>query len=231
MATLQTLDRGLQALMLIAAAEEGVAVADLARDLGIDRAIAYRIAATLEQRGLVTRSARPGPGTASGRLFLGAGVLALEGRFAPHFRRLAKPHLDTLAQKTVATAFVSVAEGDDCVAILVSEPEGTLLRVSYQVGRRHPVTLGAAGIAILSGRPESAGDSEDIKVARSQGYSVTRGILQKGAIGVASPIGSDVASVGTFEACVGVVAMEDLDVERAAPLVRDCALTLGTLLA
>lgn len=224
MTVLQTLDRGVHALMLIANAPEGLSVAALAERLSVDRAIAYRIASTLAHRGMVARHS-------GGRLFLGAGVLALEGRFAPQFRHLAKPYLDRLAQDTVATAFISVAEGADCVAVLVSEPEGTLLRVGYRTGRRHPVTQGAAGIAILAGRPENPEDDPVVRQARIDGYSVTRGALQKGAVGVASPIRFEEQAGAGFEACVGVVAMEDLDVEKSVPLVLDCAQALSGFFA
>ena len=144
--TLQTLDRGLRALAAISGQEDGLSVADLAARLGVHRAITYRLAKTLEAHGLVARGAE-------GRLFLGAGLLGLASRFEPQLRSVARPLLHELAQETRAAAFLSVPQGEECVAIMVAEPEGGLLRLAYRVGSRHPLTLGAAGIAILAGRP------------------------------------------------------------------------------
>lgn len=215
MSTLKTLDRGLSALWAIARAPHGLTVAELAAELGVDRAIAYRVAATLELHGLINRQP-------DGRLLLGAAVLELERRFAPQFRAQAQPLLVGLSAETQATAFLSLAQGDNAAAILVSEPENVLIRVGYRVGSTHPLSRGAAGIAILAGRPPSDGDTDEVIEARRLGYSLTRGRLQKGAVGVASPIAS-------LDASIGVVAMEDLDIGQAIGKVQDCAVRLAKL--
>jgi len=220
--TLQTLDRGLHALEIIAEHAEGISVAELADQLEVHRAIAYRIVTTLEQHALVTRSAE-------GPLRLGAGITLLASRFEPQLRAAAQPLLQALAKATRATAFVSVAQGEECVVILVAEPEEGMLRVGYRVGSRHPLTLGAAGIAILAGRAPRDDDSEVVRQARRDGYSLTRGQLQRGAVGVASPVTTPQLRPG-IEACVGVVAMDDLDTERAIREVKAHALRLTELM-
>jgi DNA-binding IclR family transcriptional regulator len=219
--TLQTLDRGLHALEIIAEHAEGISVAELAEQLDVHRAIAYRIVTTLEQHALVARSAE-------GPLRLGAGVSLLASRFEPQLRAAAQPLLQALAKATRATAFVSVAQGEECVVILVAEPEEGMLRVGYRVGSRHPLTLGAAGIAILSARPARPDDSEAVRQARSDGYSLTRGQLQRGAVGVASPVATPQFRPG-IEACLGVVAMDDLDTQRAIREVQAHARQLAEL--
>ncbi len=213
MATLQTLDRGLVALELIARRTGELSVADLASQLGVHRAIAYRIVATLESHGLVSRGA-------DGYLWLGAAVAQLASRFEPQLRAVARPLLQQLAERTRATAFISVAQGDECVVVLVVEPEAGLLRVGYRVGSRHPLTRGAAGIAILAGREPSADEPEAVTEARRAGYSLTRGQLQEGAVGVASPLGKS-GSPASLEASVGVVAMNDLDTDVAIAEVQE----------
>jgi DNA-binding IclR family transcriptional regulator len=218
--TLQTLHRGLQALSIISTHEGGISVAELAARLDVHRAIAYRLAATLELHGLVTRSP-------DGQLRLGVGILTLAERYSPQLRILARPVLRRLAEQTRATAFLSVAEGDECVAILVCEPEDTVLRVAYRVGSRHSLKSGAAGIAILSARPPRDGEAEAVAQARRDGYSLTRGHLQKGAVGVASPIRRLADRSTGIEASVGVVALDDLDVETATKAVTVCAQELA----
>lgn len=218
--TLQTLDRGLRALAAISGQEDGLSVADLAARLGVHRAITYRLAKTLEAHGLVARGAE-------GRLFLGAGLLSLASRFEPQLRSVARPLLHELAQETRAAAFLSVPQGEECVAIMVAEPEGGLLRLAYRVGSRHPLTLGAAGIAILAGRPERPGEPAAVREARGVGFSVTRGQLQAGAVGVASPVhGARPRPIG-FEASLGVIALDDLDIAHATAAVVACARRLA----
>ena len=219
MATLQTLDRGIKALFYVSSARDSVSIADLAVELEVDRAIAYRIVSTLEENRLVTRSK-------DGRLFLGAGVLQLESQFVPQLRRRSSEILKKLAVDASATAFLSIADGDDCVAIVVEEPESALIRVGYRVGSRHPLVRGAAGIAILSLRAPTTEDGPEVAQARKDGFSVTRGALQKGAVGVAAPVRFIDAS-RTIECCVGVVALADMNVDRAAELAVASAQSLA----
>lgn len=225
MSTLQTLDRGLRALDVVAQSTAGISVAELARELDVHRAICYRIVATLEAHGLVAR-------TADGRIRLGVGAAVLASRFEPQFTGDVQPILHALADDTRATAFVSAAQGQNCVVIMVAEPEGTLLRVGYRVGTSHPLDRGAAGIAILAMRPEKPGDPEEVRQARLDGFSLTRGQLEHGAVGIATGIGMP-AGVGTptgLERSVGVVAIDGLDTDRAAGSVRRAARDIERLI-
>lgn len=212
MSTLQTLSRGLQVVELVSRSGAGLQIAEIAEMLGVHRAIAYRLVATLEQHFLVVRAA-------DGRICLAGGVVALAERFQPQLRAAALPVLRLLAEETGATAFLCVAQGDECVAVEVAEPETPLLKVSYRVGTRHPVSRGAAGLAIAVQRPARRTDPEALVQARRDGYAVTRGQLQEGAIGVAAPLGRPGRSALSAEACIGVVALHALDTEKAASLV------------
>ncbi len=221
--TLQTLARGIAALEAVAERDDGMTVAEIAGRLGVDRAIAYRIVATLEAAALVARGA-------DGRVYLGGGVLVLAMRLEPQLRSQAEPLLRALAAETRATAFLSVARGDEAVAVMVAEAEAGLIRVGYRPGSRHPLERGAAGIAILSARPERDGDAAEVREARAAGYSITRGQLQKGAVGIAAPLARGWGGAG-IEGCVGVVALDDLDQAAVAPRVVRCAGAVSALLA
>ncbi|WP_068159302.1 IclR family transcriptional regulator [Rhodococcus phenolicus] len=226
MSTLQTLDRGLRALDLVSQSPSGISVADLARELDVHRAICYRIVATLEEHSLVTRAT-------DGRIRLGVAAAVLASRFEPQFAVDVQPVLHTLADTTRATAFVSVAQGQNCVVIMVAEPEGTLLRVGYRVGSSHPIDRGAAGIAILALRPESPGDSDAVRRARADGYSLTRGQLEHGAVGIASGIAlpRGIGASTGLERSVGVVAIDGLDTARAADAVKRTAREVERLIS
>lgn len=225
MSTLQTLDRGLRALDVISQSPDGISVAELAGRLEVHRAICYRIVSTLEQHQLIAR-------TDSGRLRLAVGISLLAARVEPQLHHDVRPLLQELANETRATAFLSAAEGGDCVALQVAEPDAQILTVGYRVGSRHPLTQGAAGIAILARRPEQPGDSPAVRDARRDGVSLTRGELERGAVGVAAGIGvpGGRQPVGHAERSVGVVAIEGLDTDQAATAVRGTALRLAELL-
>lgn len=219
MSTLQTLDRGIRALFVVAGKPAGLTVADLAAELDVARAICYRLVSTLEGHGLLTRDS-------GGRIYLGAGLPALATSYWPSFLSRATAALQALADRTNATAFLSVAERDDAVAVVSLDPSSTsLLRIGYRVGSRHPLLRGAAGIAILSGRPPAPSDSAEVVTARELGYSITRGQLQAGAVGIAAPIRSTNPAIP--EASVGLVALEDFDAEAAAPILVATARHIG----
>ncbi|CAM2867049.1 Transcriptional regulator [Prescottella defluvii] len=223
MSTLQTLDRGLRALDVVAQSQAGISVADLAKELDVHRAICYRIIATLEAHALVTR-------TDDGRIRLGVGAAVLASRFEPQLFGDVQPLLFALANETRATAFVSAAQGQNCVVIMVAEPEDTLLRVGYRVGSSHPLDKGAAGIAILALRPEQPNDSDAVRQARADGFSLTRGQLEHGAVGIASGIAlpAGVGSGAGLERSVGVVAIDGLDTDSATAAVMRTAHEIET---
>ena len=212
MSTLQTLSRGIQVLELISRSATGLQIADIAKALGVHRAIAYRLVATLEEHLLVNRDT-------DGRIVIGGGIVALSDRYQPQLRAEALPILRLLAEDSGGTAFLCIAQGDECVAIEVAEPQKPLLKVSYRVGSRHPVTRGAAGLAIAMQRPALSSDPKDLQEARRNGFALTHGQLQAGAIGVAAPLAHSSRPSPGAEACIGVVAMHTLDTEQATAAV------------
>ncbi|CAN5569414.1 helix-turn-helix domain-containing protein [soil metagenome] len=186
----QTLDRGLRALSLLAAEPRGITMTELARRLGINRTVAYRLVATLQHHQLARRDTE-------GRVFAGMGVLQLAQGVEPLLRAKASPVLRRLAEDVGATAHLTVREGDEAVAVAVVEPSWTDFHVAYRVGARHALDRGAAGKAIRLGEERSGPE-----------YVVTHGELQPGASGVAAPL----LGVSGLAASVGVVALGELDV-------------------
>lgn len=188
--TAQTLDRGLQVLLHLGAPGHvrGMTMTELATELGVGRAVVYRLVATLEARDFVTRGS-------DGRVRLGLGVTRLQLAVRPMLVEAARPILRDLADEVGATSHLTVAEGEQALALAVVEPSWTDFHISYRVGSRHPLTLGAAGRAILEAR-------------RGTGAPVvTSGELQQGAHGLAAPV----PGVPGLEASVGVVSTTALD--------------------
>ncbi|MGD9961118.1 IclR family transcriptional regulator [Nocardioides sp.] len=197
--TSQTLDRGLRVLRVLAGTPAGLTVTELAAELGVNRTVVYRLVTTLEQHALVRRDAR-------GRLYVGLGVLHLASAVQPVLRDTAVPVLRELAEAVGCTAHLTIADGDQALALAVVEPSWTDFHVAYRVGARHRLDQGAAGRAILLGRS-----------ARSDPYVVTTGELQPGARGLAAPV----RGVDGLEASVGVVTLGDFALDVVAP--RVCA--------
>jgi DNA-binding IclR family transcriptional regulator len=185
--TAQTLDRGLRLLTVLGEAG-GLSVTELATRLGVSRPAVYRLVATLEQHGMVSR-----PG--DGRVRLSLGLLSLARAVTPVLQEVGVPLLRQLAEEMGATAHLTVAEPGspgEAVAIAVVEPSHTDFHVAYRVGSRHPLERGAAGRAILAAR---LGDGPP--------FIVSEGELQPGATGIAAPV----LGVTGLEASVGLVAI------------------------
>ncbi len=113
---------------------------------------------------------------------------------------------------------------------MVEESDTGILRVGYRVGSKHPLNKGAAGIAILSSRAPSADEPEIVTQARKDGYSFTKGQLQAGAVGVASPVKTQ-DGLSVLECCIGVVAMDDLNTQVAIEAVQSTANQLAEQLS
>lgn len=207
--TSQTLDRGLRVLRVLAEHQAGLTVTELANALSVNRTVVYRLVATLEQHALVRRDSK-------GRLHVGLGVLHLASAVQPVLRDTALPVLRTLAERSGCTAHLTVADGEEALALAVVEPSWTDFHVAYRVGARHPLAQGAAGKAILLGRRPGGSN-----------YAVTTGELQAGARGLAAPV----RDVDGLEASVGIVTLGRLDVEKVGPLVAAAAAEVGVRLA
>jgi DNA-binding IclR family transcriptional regulator len=196
--TAQTLHRGLRVLELLAESRDGLTVNELVAGLGVNRTVVYRLLATLTEHRLVVRDDE-------GRARLGAGMLILARQARPQLVDAAVPLLRRLADEVGATATLTIADGGEALAVAVVEPRRTDLHVAYRVGSRHPLDRGAAGVAILAGRPPYDAEPAAVTEARAKGYAVSSGQLQPGAYGVAAPVRS---ADGALEASVGIITFE-----------------------
>ncbi|GIH91740.1 IclR family transcriptional regulator [Planobispora siamensis] len=204
----QTLERGLRLLRLLADGHRGLTPTELAAELGLSRPAVYRLLTTLQEGGFVRRDG-------DGRVHLGFGVLVLARAVHPLLREGALPALRRLAEEVGATAHLTIAEGDDGLAVAVVEPSWTDMHVAYREGSRHPLTRGAAGLAILALRRGGTG------------YVATEGQLQEGAHGIAAPV----PGLPWLEASVGVIAFTPLDPETVGPRLTAAAAALSRSLA
>ncbi|KQQ08930.1 hypothetical protein ASF46_14500 [Rathayibacter sp. Leaf296] len=214
----KTLDNGIRVLKVVAAHPDGLTMTEISRAAGVHRTVAYRLLLTLGQHSLVRQSE-------DGRFRVGVGVLELSASLRTDLQSAAQPHLRSLAESTGATAHLTILDGDDAVSIAIVEPQDAEMHVAYRIGRRHRATVGAAGMAILAGRPLHPDERAEIALGRQQGYVASHGEIQSGAWGVAAPVphpsGLAFASVGVV--ALGIGAEEEIarHVIRAAQAVGD----------
>lgn len=207
--TAQTLDRGLRILSLVAASKSRFTINEIAEALEIGRTVAYRLIVTLEDHDLLHRDDQ-------GRIGAGFGMMAFRNAYLPELKSRATAALTSLADAAGATAHLTIADGDDAVALVVVEPSHSDLHVAYRVGARHHLTEGAAGKAILLLR----GD-DDAQLAS------TSGELQPGAEGMAAPV----RGVPGLEASVGIVSLHHIDAATIEPLVLAAAREVANALS
>ena len=191
----QTLDRGLRVLELLAEQERPLSSAQIAAALGVHRSIAYRIVRTLEDHRLLQRRA-------DGQWEPGVGLVVLARSVSPVLHRAATPELAELANDLGMTAFLSVADRDECVTVVTVEPRHSQVHVAYRPGRRHRIDRGGPGVALLAGGPPRPDERPEVTAARAAGYALTSGEVIPGLSSVAAPVvpahGSVVASVAVL---------------------------------
>ncbi len=202
----QTLDRGIRVLETLAEAEQPLAVAQLAAVLGVHRSIVYRIVRTLEDHRLVTR--RP-----DGLYELGTGLATLARSVSRDLQSAALPDLADVANDTGMTAFLAVADQDECVTLLTVEPRHAQAHVAYRPGARHPIDRGAPGLALLAAGPPRPGERPEVAEARERGYARSTSEVIPGLSSVAVPL---IAGRERRIAAVAVVFVSDGSVDEDA---------------
>lgn len=139
----QTLSRGIRVLELLAEAPGPLTIAELSSALNVHRSIAYRMLRTLEDHGLVVRDA-------AGRIRLGPRLAALARNVSHDLQAAALPELTVVANELSMTTFVAVLDHRECVTLVSVEPRSAHATVAQRPGTRHPLAVGAPGIAIQS---------------------------------------------------------------------------------
>ena len=196
----RTLSRGLSVLRALGTTSEGATVAQIAVATGLDRAVLYRLLDTLTDDGFVVRDE-------STRLFhLGVALVELGAKAGRglEVNRLASGGMHQLMELTREAVCLAVRDRDDLVVVDRVEPPGLFVRIGYNVGFRHSITVGAHGRALLAFLP-ALGDGARIEEGmrdsiRRRGYAISTDELENGASGVAAPIldhrGQAVAALG-----------------------------------
>jgi len=195
-----------QALQVLAALGRngGQTIAELTRELGLARTVVQRLLVTLQAEHYLHRDP-------DGRYQLGLALVELAARVDHPVRRAAQRPMLALFDQLGETVALTVREADEAVSADQLVAPGQLVRAEYPTGFRHPLTVAAAGRAILAwadpvtvarltaGRPALGPELDEV---RRRGYAYSSDELGHGATGLAAPIldrsGWAVASLGVI---------------------------------
>jgi DNA-binding IclR family transcriptional regulator len=235
----QSVSRAVRALELIA--QEGeLGVTDLGRGLGVHKATASRLAATLAAGGLIERD------PVTDRYRLGFGLIRLVGAAMASIDlvRTAHPVLEELADRTRETVNIGVLSGDG-VVYLDQVSSAHLVATTNWVGRRTPLHCSSSGKVFLAHMPEAerqrildrpleavtrhtVTDPErllrQLKEIRVRGYATIQDELEEGLNAVAAPIRQSNGEVAAALSVSGPsFRVRSIDLPRLGRLTIDAA--------
>lgn len=194
-----TADRVLTILSLFSGERSQWTVEDAAAELGLPPSTAYRYFKSLAQAELLSSHG-------TGNYMLGAAVCALDRAMRLHdpLINAAKAEMEALAAAHPETIVLLTRLYKDTVMCVHREGE-RLTASGYERGRPMPLNRGAASKAILAHLPartlrklpqasisatelENHALREELRKIKAQGYSVTRGDIDAGKIGISVPV-------------------------------------------
>ncbi len=200
----QSVERAIGVLELLAGEAGELGVTQVGRALGVHKATAFRLLATLEEHGLVEQN----PETE--RYRLGPGLLRLAGAAASGMDlvRQARPVLERLADETRETVNLAVLAGDRVVNIDQVTAPGVIVAVNW-VGTPTPLHSTANGKVFLAALPSSELDRllaaplerstprtvvdpdalrAELEAVRRDGFARTEEELEVGLNAIAAPV-------------------------------------------
>lgn len=206
----------------------GGKTSELARTADVNRSTAHRLLAELREQGLVERE------EATGRWVLGPELFLLGVSAGPRYdvTTLALPVVRRLSVATGESSFFSVRRGNETVCLVQEEGAYPIRSHVLHEGRRFPLGVASAGLAILSFMPEPEQraylDEVDLTAygadhartelvrrleeTRALGYAVNPGLVVEGSWGMAAAV------FDQFERPLGAVSLTG--VEHRFPVAR-----------
>lgn len=235
-----TADRVADVLFAFISGPASLGVSEVARGLGISKAVVYRIFQSLLSRKFLQVDA----GTRSYRLGPSAAALGARALRDLDMRRAAQPILQALRDKTDETTTLTELVGDSRVYLDQFESRQSI-RMTVELGRPHALHAGGSGKSIMAFLPRREQDrlsrnqleritpatitnraallTELREIARC-GYAISLGERQHDAGSVASPIfGSDGTVIGALSICGPVGRFDDVTIAAHAKKVLKAA--------
>jgi DNA-binding IclR family transcriptional regulator len=183
---------------------KGVRLSRVAREVNLHVTTTHRMLGVLSREGLLSYD------NASKKYHLGMELYSL-GALARQFnlRNYYRLALERIARQTEDSVYLVTRSGYDSVCVDMIGGMSPIRIMSYHVGKRVPLGMGAGGLALIAYLPDQLLETiltaneqryrkhhdrtpEDIrdaiKQARNLGYMVTTGLYTKGVTGVGMPI-------------------------------------------
>lgn len=202
---LESVDRVMKVLDAFESDAQELRLTDLSVRLNMPKPQVLRIVSTLQTGGYIERD----PVTKRYRLGLRLFQLGMVVRQQLSLRRIARPVLNHLAERTHETVALFRADPSGAICIdVIESPKG--LRIFAQEGRRMPWNAGAAGKAILAYLPEPEREAilanasfeqytpftvtqpdrlrQILDEIREVGYAMSAGDLDPDAAGISAPV-------------------------------------------
>jgi len=247
--TIASLARGIRAMECFSPSKAWLSLTDIAEELAIPKASAYRIVSTLVSVGCLQYD----PDSKRYRL----GLKTLEFGYAClaglQFPEAAQPILEELANRTRESASMAILDGDEIVYV-ARVASRRVMSVNLSIGARLPVHCTSMGRILLAGLDEVALQkwlegvdlvaytpftlldkdqlAERVRLAREQGFTVTSQELEVGLTSAAAPVrnaqGRVVAAinVSTFTSRYTDVELN----EKVVPTLVEAAQTISNAL-
>jgi IclR family acetate operon transcriptional repressor len=225
-------------LLLFTGGPEYLGVSTISRELGLSKAVVYRILQSLVSREVLATD----PGTVGYRL--GPAAVALGASALRRFdaRAAAAPVLRKLRDVTGETTTLSGLVGDERVYLEQFESRAEI-KMTVDIGKRFPLHAGSSGKAILAALPDWRRDAvlsgelaaltdrtitdeaalrEELATIAREGVAVSLGERQAGAGSVAAALmGPDGEVHGSISVCGPVYRFTPEKVDRYRRLVHE----------
>ncbi|WP_067900029.1 IclR family transcriptional regulator [Nocardia vaccinii] len=184
---------------------DGASTTELANTTGLARPTAHRLLVSLAEQGLADRDAKTGRWSLGPELYLLGAVATNRYDITDHARDI----VEQISRLTGESAFLSAHRGDETVCILCREGSFPLRSHVLHEGKRFPLGVASAGLAILSHLPAREIDdylrhtdlapewgevhSEEqvrqrIRTTLADGYAVNPGLIVEGSWGIGAAV-------------------------------------------
>jgi DNA-binding IclR family transcriptional regulator len=175
--------RALEILDLLAAAEQPLGLAQIAKEFGIPKSSCLALLRALCARKFV----RQEPG---GSYLLGLRAFEVGAAYLRAVTPVgaATAQLRVVTERLGMTSHFAVLEGDEVVYLAKQDPPGTGVRLASSLGARLPAWTTAVGRAQLAFLDSPARRDDDLDEVRHRGYAVDNGTTAAGIRCVAAPV-------------------------------------------
>ena len=184
---------------------QGVGTSEVARSTAITRPTAHRLLSSLAEQGFIDRDQRTGHWLLGPEIYL-MGAVAAE-RY--DISEIAREHVAALAEATGESAFLSARRGNETVCLLREDGAFPIRSFVLYEGKRFPLGVASAGLAILAFLPEETVENylerdnlegefgaqhsperlrKAIAETRRTGYAVNPGLVVEGSWGMGAAV-------------------------------------------